>query len=186
VAKAERDAHAGALERVADQLSGRHLHYADGLSQAVLDRYEPTSERRTYLKMQEILAGMHLAERAELGRMFEGVIHERKAGGGLGFTLASARVDSQPDWVFVFGSFGESRTFTRDRLLSAFHPLTTDAMMHYSRRQCLIIVDRDGKSYEAGIAALTSPPPPEGEHTSKIFGPLKTSVKELHFRAASR
>jgi hypothetical protein len=116
--------------------------------------------------------------------MFESAMNNRKAGGGRGFTLASARVGSQPDWVFVFGSFGESSTFTRGALLASFDPLTNDAMMHYSRSRCLLIVDRDGKSYEVGMAQLTSPPPSEGEYTSKVFGPLKTSAKELHFRPA--
>jgi hypothetical protein len=185
VAKAERDGYARALEHVADQLSGRHPQYADGLTQAVLDRYEPTHERRTYLKMQEVLAGMQLAERAELGRMFEDAIRKRKAGEGRGFTFAAARIGSQPDWVFVLGSFGESSTFTRERLLSAFDPLTTEAMKHYSRSRCLVIVDRDGKSYEVAMAELMSRPPAEGEYTSKLFGSLKTFIKELHFRPAT-
>jgi hypothetical protein len=67
-------------------------------------------------------------------------------------------------------------------LLSSFHPLTNDAMLHYSRGRCLLIVDRDGKSYETAIGELTALPPPEVKHVSKVFGPLKTSAKELHFR----
>ena len=107
-AKAERDEHAGTLERVADQLSGRHTSYADGLSAEVLEHYEPTAGRSAYLKMQEILAGMHLAERAALGHAFLGAIEKRKNRSGGGFTFAAANVSSQPDWIFVFGSFGET------------------------------------------------------------------------------
>jgi len=181
-AKLRRDHFSRLLEHVADQLSGRHPNYQDGLSQAVLSKYEPVDERRAYLVMQEILAGMQLAERVELGRVFHGAIEDRKAKGGTGFTFAAALLDSQPDWVFVFGSFGESATFTRDTLLSTFHPITNDAMLHYSRRRCLMIVDRDGKSYETAVAELLEHPPPVGEHISTVFGALKTSVKELHFR----
>ena len=54
--------------------------------------------------------------------------------------------------------------------------------MHFSRSRCLIVVDRDGKSYEVAMAQLSSPPPPEGEHVSKVFGPLKIAATELHFR----
>jgi hypothetical protein len=184
VAKEDRDAHALALEHVADQLSGRHPHYATGLSQAVLQHFEPAHDRRKYLEMQDVLAGMQLAERAELGRTFQGVIHRRKMDGGRGFTLAAARVGALADWVFVFGSFRASSTFTRDQLLRSFHPIVTDAMNHYSCSRCLLIVDRDGESYEVGIGVLTSPPPAPGEYISKIFGALKTSIKELHFRPA--
>jgi hypothetical protein len=67
-------------------------------------------------------------------------------------------------------------------LLSTFDPLTNDAMLHYSRSRCLLIVDRDGKSYETAVAELMALPPASGEHVSKIFGPLKISAKALHFR----
>ncbi len=181
-AKLSRDHFSRMLEHVADELSGRHPNFEEGLSQAVLSRYEPVGERRAYLAMQEILAGMQLAERVELGRIFHGAIEDRKAKGGTGFTFAAALLDSQPDWVFVFGSFGESATFTRDMLLSTFDPLTNDAMLHYSRSRCLLIVDRDGKSYETAVAELMALPAASGEHVSKIFGPLKISAKALHFR----
>jgi hypothetical protein len=149
----------------------------------VLDSYEPVGERRAYLQMQEIIAGMQLAERAALGYAFHRAIEERKAKGGLGLTFAAAQVSSQPDLVFVFGSFGESPAFSRDKLLSAFHPLSNDAMMHYERSRCLIIIDRDGKSYEVGLALVTASPSPERTRIeSKIFGPLKTSAHDLYFR----
>ena len=182
-AKTERDRFGQLLEHVADQLSGRHPNYRGSLSAAVLSKYEPLEERRAYLTMQDILAGMQLAERAELGTVFHNVIQLRKAEGGRGFTFVATLLDSQPDWVLVFGSFGESSTFSRDALLSSFHPLTTDAMVHYARSRCLIIVDRDGVSYEVGLAQLTSSPSPEQlERRSKVFEGLKISSKELHFR----
>jgi len=82
-AKVERDQYAGLLEHVADELAGRHLHYSDGLSQAVLDYYEPTGERRMYLVMQDLIAGLMLGERAELGRAFDGAIQRRTTQGGI-------------------------------------------------------------------------------------------------------
>lgn len=182
-AKAERDRFSLLIEYVADQLAGRHPRYQDGLSATVLDSYEPVGGRRAYLQMQEIIAGMHLAERAALGAVFHGAIEERKAKGGIGLTFAAAQVSSQPDLVFVFGSFGESPSFSRDELLTAFHPLSNDAMLHHERSRCLIIVDRDGESYEVGLAFLTAPPSPELKGTkSKVFGPLKTSAYDLYFR----
>jgi len=56
-------------------------------------------------------------------------------------------------------------------------------MVHYDRKRCLIIVDRDGKSYEVGLGLLTMPPSPERKAIpSKHFGPLKTAAHEVHFR----
>ncbi|MGB8266354.1 MAG: hypothetical protein WCE44_08545 [Candidatus Velthaea sp.] len=182
-AKAERDRFSFLIEHVADQLAGRHALFADGLSAEVLEKYEPTGDRRGYLQMQEILAGMHLAERASLGLAFKGANDERRARGGRGFTFRAAQVSSLSDVVFVLGSFAESPTFTRDRLLSAFHPLAEEAMVHYDRKRCLIIVDRDGKSYEVALGLLTMPPSPERKATpSKHFGTLKTAAHEVHFR----
>jgi hypothetical protein len=156
-AKAERDRYSFLIEHVADQLAGRHALFAEGLSAEVLAKYEPTGDRRGYLQMQEILAGMQLAERASLGLAFQGASDERHARGGRGFTFRAAQVPSLPDVVFVLGSFGESPTFTRDRLLASFHALVDEAMMHYDCTRCLIIVDRDGKSYDVALGVMTVP-----------------------------
>jgi hypothetical protein len=181
--KAERDRHASVLEYVADQLSGRHSHYRDGLSQAVLDYYEPTGERRMYLVMQGLIAGLTLGERAELGRAFAGAIQQRTSQGGKGISLCAAMVDSHSDHVFVLGSFGATATCTRNDLLTHFDPLARAAMAHYGRKRCLIVFDRDGESYEvAHDELLSSSTPGDLEAGSKIFGSLRLYGKEFHVR----
>jgi hypothetical protein len=65
----------------------------------------------------------------------------------------------------------------------AFHPLSNEAMMHYERSRCLIIVDRDGEGYEVGLSLVTAPPSAEREPVkSKEFGPLKTFAYDLYLR----
>lgn len=182
-AKVERDQYAGLLEHVADELAGRHLHYSDGLSQAVLDYYEPTGERRMYLVMQDLIAGLMLGERAELGRAFDGAIQRRKTQGGKGLSHCAAMVGSHLEYVFVLGSFGATATCTRNDLLAHFDPLATAAMAHYGRKRCLIIFDRDGESYEVAHGELLSAPTPEDlEAGRKVFGSLKVFDKEVHVR----
>jgi hypothetical protein len=183
-AKEERDRYAIALEHVADQLSGRHVEYREGLSQTVLDRYEPTGERRAYLRMQDHIAGMSLAERAELGRAFDDVVRRRREDrGGAGFAFVAAMIDSQADSAFVLGSFGETSTFSRNDLLSCFDTITRAAMAYYGRARSMIIVDRDGKSYEVGINELTSPVTDRDLEVGRnVFGALRVFSKELHFR----
>lgn len=181
--KTKRDRDAMLLEHVADQLAGRHPQYEEGLSQTVLDRYEPIGERRGYLKMQDLVAGMNLGERGELGHAFVDAISNRKDQGGTGLTFAAAMVSSHPDCVFVFGSFGATENFTRNDLLSLFEPLTRAAMAYYGRTQSLIIIDRDGQSYEVGLNALTShPSQAELEAGHKVFGALKVFGKEVRLR----
>jgi hypothetical protein len=177
----ERNEDSRRLEHVCHELSGRHKDYDVELSEDVLKHFEPTNERGAYLRMQDVLAGLHLAERAALGSAFERAHQERKAMGGKGFAVAAALLDGHPDWVFVFGSLGTSGTFTRATLLSMFPRLANDAMFHYGRTKCLVIVDRDGLSYEVAIGELKGPPPEKYE--SKIFGPLKMTPTELHFRS---
>jgi hypothetical protein len=180
-AKVERDFYARLFEHVADQLSGRHPQYRDGLSQAVLDHYEPTEERRAYLVMLEVIAGMMLGERAYLGEAFAHVIDLCNAGDGL--SHVQMMVESQPDYVFMLGSFRESPTATRDNLLALFHPLARATMAHYGRTRCLIIFDRDGQSYEVGYGELLGPPSPEAiEQGRRLFGHLKRFEKEVHVR----
>ena len=179
-ARADRQIHARRLEHIADQLSERHREYRHGLSQAVLARYDSTSDRRMYLEMQELIAGMMLAERAELGRVFAGTVEKRFEQGGVGFTFMAALVPSHPRVVFLFGSFAETASFSRDTLLRSFHTLTQRAMAHYRRTSCLIVVDRNGESYEVGLAEQEGLASAEAiEAGRRMFGSLRTSEVEL-------
>ncbi len=136
-----------------------------------------------YLAMQDTIAGLDLAERAELELAFENAIGKRTAQGGSGFTFAAAMVSSDPDLVFVLGSFGATEAFTRNNLLSSFDGVTRAATAHYDRKRCLIIVDRDGESYGVGLSEITSPPTQdEREAGQNVFGWLKFFGKEARVR----
>lgn len=180
-AKAERDRDAHLLEHVADELAGRHPHYKDGLSELVLDYYEPEGERRMYLVMQDLIAGMMLGERAQLGQAFDHAIALRKSGKAI--THVQAMVSSHPDYVFILGSFTETTPSIRNDLLAGFHPMATAAMAHYRRTRCLIIFDRDGKSYEVAHGELTGPPTREDiQNGRRLFGHLRMFGAEVHVR----
>jgi hypothetical protein len=182
-AKAERDQYSYQLEYVADQLAGRHPHYQDGLSQEVLDYYEPDGERKMYLVMQDLIAGLSPGERVELGRVFEGAMQTIRRQRGTGFSQAAAMVPSHADYVFVLGSLGSTERFGCNELLQMFDPLARAAMAHYGRKRCFIIVDRDGKSFEVAHAEQTAPPTPEElEAGHRAFGSLKLSAKEVRVR----
>lgn len=56
-------------------------------------------------------------------------------------------------------------------------------MAHYGRARSLIIVDRDGESYEVGINELTSPATPaEVEAGRNVFAKLRLFGQEVNVR----
>jgi len=175
--KAEMDRNSFVLEHVADQLSGRHAQYADGLPDSLLARYEPLAERRGYLAMQGVLADMRLSERAELGRYFRQLIERRKAESA-DFLYGAARLDLPTDLVFVFGS---SQALSHKEVLERIQGLALGAMPHFSRRRCLVIVDREGMSYDVCLSQndkleFSNSEVDVGAH---LFGSLKFGVTPL-------
>jgi hypothetical protein len=182
-AKAERDAYALLLEHVADELAGRHPQYKEGLTQTAIDLYEPDGERKGYLMMQDLIAGMMLGERAYLGEAFHTAVELRKGGSGL--VHVQGMIESHPDHVFIFGSFAESNSSTRNDLILSYGPLARAAMSQYERTHCLVIFDRGGKRYEVGLVEMTGPFSPEDvENGRRIFGHLKIFGKAVHVRPA--
>jgi hypothetical protein len=156
--KAESDRYSGILEHVANELSTRHSDWEIGLSPETLSLFDPSDKRQNYLKIQRVLANLRLRERAELGRAF----HETSVRvGAEGFTFKSVRLDSRPDWIYIFGA---SRKINRGELLSRSMPgLMGAALAYYSKSKGIIIVDRDLVSYEVGMSR------PEFEPTSEYL-----------------
>jgi dsDNA-binding SOS-regulon protein len=72
-AKRESDRYSSLLEHVADELATRLPDYATDIPEPLLAHFEPSDARVGYMKMQGILAGLRLRERAELGQAFDGV-----------------------------------------------------------------------------------------------------------------
>jgi hypothetical protein len=117
--KLESDRFSGLLEHVANELATRLPDYATGLSPNVLAAFDQFEGRQKYIEMQRVLANLRLRERAELGRAFDSTA-EKLRNEAQGFVYRAMRVDSQPDWVYVFGS---SKKIDRPELLSRVEPL---------------------------------------------------------------
>ena len=164
------------LEHVADALAIRSSTCLDGLSANLAGRYEPLTARRGYLRMQEVLTGWALRERAELGKQFSAVVHELD-GQKTGYAQAAILLDSRPEWVFVFGS---SKGWERAAMLRCLEPTMRAALAYYRKQQCMIVIDRDGEAYEV---AATRP--------ETLFAPTATDLltgRKLfeHLRLTSR
>ncbi len=86
----------------------------------IQDHYEPEDERRMYLVMRDLIGGMTLAERANLGKAFDRAVELRTSGRLL--THFQAKVSSLPEYVFMLGSFDETAASSGNDLLAQFVP----------------------------------------------------------------
>ena len=137
------------IERVAHALSTRDPNYADGLPPEAVALFDKEGERKNYLILQEILTDMRLTERAMMGRKFHDVA-ESMRGKTSGFTFAAAHADGK-DWVFVFIS---CRGVDKPTRHGRAKRLAGGALAHYRKKNCLVVIDRDGEHYDL---MLTNP-----------------------------
>jgi hypothetical protein len=127
--KWESDRYSRILEHVANELATQNPDYASGLSPEMLARFDPPGQRTNYLKLQEVLADLRLRERAELGRAFHSV-HQTLSMQAKGLAKRTVRLDSRPDWVFLFLS---TKGLERPFALEAGSLLMTAAMAYYQK-----------------------------------------------------
>lgn len=172
--KLESDRFSGLLEHVANELATRLPHYAAGLPPGLLAAFDPVEQRQNYIRIQSVLANLRLRERAELGRAFE-YTAEKLRSESQGFVYRAMRLDSQPEWVYIFGS---SKRVDRPELLSRFGPLMQGALAYFGKSRCFLVVDRDGIGYEVALskpgyqATLT-----DYEVGAKLYGHLRTESR---------
>ena len=172
--KLECDRFSGLLEHVANELATRLPHYAAGLPPGLLAAFDPVEQRQNYIRIQSVLANLRLRERAELGRAFE-YTAEKLRSESQGFVYRAMRLDSQPEWVYIFGS---SKRVDRPELLSRFGPLMQGALAYFGKSRCFLVVDRDGIGYEVALskpgyqATLT-----DYEVEAKLYGHLRTESR---------
>jgi hypothetical protein len=176
--KFEADRYAHLLEHVADQLATRHPNYAEGVPESLKKAFDPVTQRRNYVEMQSALADLRLRERSELGQAFHGAM-ERVARKDNGFIFRTARFDSMPDWVFIVAS---SKNIDRPDVLNRALTLMKGAMAFYEKPKCLVLVDRDGASYEVALSRPgTRTTKEDFEIGRRFFGDLRVTSSPLHF-----
>jgi len=137
------------IEHVAHALSTRDPNYADGLPPEAVELFDKDSERKNYLILQEILADTRLTERAMMGRQFH-TVAESMRGETEGFKFSAATADGR-DLVFVFIS---SRGIDKTTRYVQANELAGGALAHYQKKNCFVIIDRDGEHYDL---MLTNP-----------------------------
>lgn len=149
--KKSNDIYCELLERVAYELSVRDPN----LPKELEAYYEPAQNRNGYLKMQLAIADLDLPERMYLGQAFAGILDKLANSGRTGSDLVfgAFHSSSKPDWVFVFCS---AQNMDRKALIDALSELGHGALANYDKTKCLVVADRDGKSFEVLYLSRTS------------------------------
>jgi hypothetical protein len=163
------------IEHIAHALSTRDPNYADGLPPEAVALFDKEGERKNYLILQEILTDMRLTERAMMGRQFH-TVAESMRGKTEGFIFAAAHAEGR-DWVFVFIS---SRGVDKTTRYGRAKRLAGGALAHYQKKNCLVIIDRDGEHYDL---MLTNPEyePDANDITAgeELFGHLRMQTVDI-------
>ncbi len=169
--KADADRYAGLIERVADCLAERNPHYMDGLPEEYQAHFDSSAERKGYLQLQAELCDLRLAGRALLGRHFAGVIEKAERAEKPAMTYAAARLDSKPEFVYVFAS---GRSESRVSLLERARILLLGAMAFHEKRRGMVIVDRDSVGFEVFLLEAPQPSLAAFHAGDQFFGNLRT------------
>ena len=89
------------------------------------------------------------------------------------------RLDSKPNWVFIFAS---SKGCERQQLLEIGSLLMRGALASYEKTCCLLVIDRDGQSYEVAMREMRGQPTiTDYEIGERIFGHLRVTTVPLEF-----
>jgi hypothetical protein len=182
--KAEADHHSFRLEYVADKFAAHHPNFTVALPQGISkDTYDPAELERDTLEIQEELADLRLRERSELGRAFDGAIRQL-SGEKEGFRYMAARLDSKPEWVYIYGA---SKNVDPKEVQSRIMMLVRGAMAYYEKRRCLLLLDRDGRSVIASLSRPELTPTfADFEVGQRLFGRLRITSTPIELAPEQR
>jgi hypothetical protein len=182
--RAEANLYSSLLEFVADMFASGHVEFEVGAPRGMPDEtVDPAQQIANALDVQAELADLRLRERAELGRAFDSAI-QKLSDKSDGFVFMSARLDSKPEWVYVFGS---SRNVDPSELRSRILMLARGAMAYYGKQRCLLLIDRDKRSvltvlFRPGFTPTLA----DFEVGQRLFGHLRVTTTSLELEAEGR
>lgn len=162
------------LEYVINALATRSANCLDGISPQWAATFDPAGSRSNYLRMQAVLSDLILRERTLLGQHFESVIGAL-ADHTEGYVHSAVRLDSKPEWVFLFAS---SKGVGREEVFRRIETSMRAALAFYRKQRCLVMVDRDGEGYEVAMThpdLVFVPSATEVQHGKQMFGRLRNA-----------
>ena len=171
--KADADHFSSLLEYVADSFAFNHPGFKVGLPEGMRDdSYDPLGLGPDVLEFQAELADLRLRERSELGRAFDAVTQQLSSESE-GFVFMSARLDSKPEWVYLFSA---SKNVAPTEVQSRIRALVQGAMAYYDKRKSLLLLDRDGRSVVVSMSRPGfTPTLADFEIGQRLFGHLRVT-----------
>jgi hypothetical protein len=160
------------LEYVTNALATRSSTCLDEISPEWVAKFDPQESRSNYLRMQELFTDLALRERALLGQHFESIIRSL-AGHPEGYVHSAIRLDSKPDWVFIFGS---AKKVGREEIFRRMELSMRAALAFHQKQRCMVVIDRDGDGYEVSMThpdLVFAPSPAEVQLGQEMFGHLR-------------
>lgn len=128
---------AAPIERLSDNLSTRLENHEEGLDEVHRNRFDPNSQRRNYLLIQNELCDLVLDERRKMGVLLSHVAknaidpeNQQRIGYQAGF------LDSKPDFLYILSS---SKSLTRNDILHKSSALIYGGLSHYGMSNGLLI-----------------------------------------------
>jgi len=115
-------------------LATRPATCLDGIPSQWAALFDPPESRSNYLRMQELLSDLILRERALLGQHFESHIREL-ANHAEGYIHSAVRLDSKPEWIFLFAS---SKAVEREEVFRRIEKSIRAALAFYRKQRCLV------------------------------------------------
>lgn len=162
------------LEYVTNALATRSATCLDGISPEWAATFDPTESRSNYLRMQAILSDLSLRERALLGQNFE-LVTRALVDRAEGYVHSAVRLDSKPEWVFLFAS---SKGVEREEVFRRIERSMRAALAFYRKQRCLVVVDRDNEGYEVAVTrpdVVFVPTVAEIQYGEQLFGGLRNA-----------
>src|SRR5205823_6474245 len=114
-----------------------------------LAAFDPDGRRTNYLRLQEHLCDLRLAERRALGEELLGISTIIESQQGAIFRVWFT--DRKPDFLYLIVA---ARGVERPKLLRETPMLLLRALINYEKQQGMAIIDREGVGFEVILTEL--------------------------------
>lgn len=170
-ARQSRHKSATLIEYVSDALATRLEDAALGLDAQTAAHFDANESRANYIRLQEELCDLRLAERTALGEQFEAVIEKTLSSSETNdMTYMAFRTDSKPDLVYVLVS---AKGIDRPTLIARLTILLRAAMAAYGKDRGLVVADRDRVGFEVQMRSGRSADSGDKKLGEVLFGKLR-------------
>jgi hypothetical protein len=168
--KQQRDVPASFVEYIADALAERLPTYTQDIDEPTRAMFDADENRHRYLEMQEVLAGLSLVARRQLGTGLLEVFGPPGTTPKDGCVYRALYLDDLPGFVFVGVA---TQGLPRQEVINRALVLLRGALSHFGWNDGMYIVDRDGTGFEIGLVRGYKPTSDDARIAERFFKQLR-------------